>query len=118
MIKFVTFRKANILFSMGDILLDGNMVFDEIELSDTLKGVIRFNHGSLWYKFSKYDDFEKRKKELDRTVVSFFERKFSKSFQGISLEDLLSNSNYSRVLDDGIMLVVSRFFNRKRINVI
>jgi Family of unknown function (DUF5757) len=106
------------LFSMGDSLLDGNLVFDEIGLSDALKAVVMFNHGFLWYKFNDSEDIDKKKKELDKVVVSFFERKFSKSFQGMSLESLLANSNYSKVLEDGIILVVSRYFNRKRINVI
>jgi hypothetical protein len=118
MIKAVTYKRANVLFSMGNSFLDGNLTFDEIKLSDTLKAVIRFNYGSLWYKFYSSEDFDKKKRELDKIVVSFIERKVSKSFQGMSLDVLLNNKNYSRVLEDGIILVVSRFSNKKKVNVI
>jgi Family of unknown function (DUF5757) len=118
MIKAVVYRRANIIFSIGSNFLDGNLIFDDIKLSDTLKAAIRFNYGSLWYKFCSSEKFDKKNRELDKIVISFIEKKVSKSFQGMSLDVILSNSKYSMILRDGVILVVSQFSNKRRVNIV
>jgi Family of unknown function (DUF5757) len=124
MIKSVVYKRTNIIFSIGDGLSDGNLTFDNLEVSDTLKAAIRFNHGSLWYKFHYSDSFpdadkeQKNIKELDKILFTFLERKLSKPFRDTNLEELLGDGRYSKTLEDGIILVISQVFNRKRINVV
>src|SRR5579871_6758381 len=93
MIRSVVYKRTNITFPLNCDLIDGNVTFDDISVSNKLRAVIRFNHGSLWYKiyssklFENIDEKQKNISELDAIVTSFIERK-TKSFQNISFEKL------------------------------
>jgi hypothetical protein len=123
MIKSVVYRKANMSFLIEDGLLDGNFTFDNIEVSDILKAVIRFNHGSLWYKFYDHENIgiserNKDMEELDKVVVSFIEKRLSRSLRGLTFEELLKNEVHFEVLKDGLILVVSQIFNKRKACII
>jgi hypothetical protein len=116
MIRSVVYRKANMSFSIEKGLLDGNFTFDNIKVSDTLKAVMRFNHGSLWYKFYDSENIgisEKNKfiEDLDKIIRIFIEKRGPRTLRGLSFEELLKTDVR---LKDGLLLVVSNIFNKRK----
>jgi Family of unknown function (DUF5757) len=112
-VKSIVYKKASMQFCIGEGVFDGNYIFDDIVMSESVIAVVRLNHGSLWYKLNKNLETDDYVKVVDRQVIRYIEKDSSGMFKDYSLDEILKDPTSLKKVDDGMIITISNIFSNK-----